>query len=193
MGNIRIYLASESPRRHQLLEQLGIDFQPVRVNIDESPVGAESPYHYVERLSLAKARAGWQMVAHENAPVLGADTCVVIDNNILGKPRDKQHGLWMLEQLSGTTHQIYSGVAITKGTLQQVCVNTSQVSFRTLTTKERLDYWQTGEPCDKAGGYAIQGKAAAFITQLEGSYSAVMGLPLYETAQLLSEFGVDVI
>lgn len=176
-----------------MLEQLGVSFRPVSISVDESRITSESPQQYVERLSLAKARAGWQNVAREGIPVLGADTCVVIDDNIMGKPRDKQDALWMLEQLSGVTHHVYSGVAIVNDRYAQVQVSASLVSFRTLTVKERLDYWQSGEPCDKAGSYAIQGKAAAFINKLEGSYSGVMGLPLYETAQLLSKFGIDVV
>jgi len=193
MSDIQLYLASKSPQRHQLLAQLGIHCCAVSVEIDESCIGSESPRYYVERLSLTKARAGWQEVANEAVPVLGADTCIVIGNQIFGKPNDEQHGLWMLAQLSGVTHHVYTGVAIIKGEHEQVCINTSLVSFRTLSAKERLDYWRSGEPCGKAGGYAIQGKAAMFINRLEGSYSGVMGLPLYETAQLLTNFGVDVI
>ena len=188
-----LYLASASPRRRVLLQQLGLGFRVLQVDIDETPLAGESPQVYVRRLALAKARAGRDAAeCGESHPVLGADTSVVMDGVMLGKPRDRAQGIEMLQRLSGHSHEVLTAVALA-GTREAVRVSTSRVTFRTLDRAECEAYWDTGEPCDKAGGYAIQGRAAAFISRLEGSYSGVVGLPLYETALLLKEFDINII
>lgn len=186
-----IYLASASPRRRELLRQIGVAYRRLPVAVDETPAPGESPDAYVARLALAKAQQGCQTLGRRPAaPVLGADTTVVAAGAILGKPGDRAEGLAMLAQLSGCEHQVFSAVALSTPARNAVKVQESRVRFRQLTPAECAAYWDSGEPCDKAGGYAIQGRAAAFIAELRGSYSGVMGLPLFETAELLREFGV---
>jgi septum formation protein len=187
-----IYLASASPRRRQLLEQIGVGYRLLSIDIPEQPGVGESPEEFVLRLALEKARAGReQLEQDDDHPVLGADTAVVLDGRILGKPRDRNHALQMLSQLSGHTHQVLSGVALVGADGEEASrLSVSRVRFRTLASGEIDHYWESGEPADKAGSYAIQGRAAAFIERLEGSYSGVMGLPLFETAELLGEYGV---
>ena len=198
MSGPQIYLASTSPRRRELLAQLGIRFEVVSQDIPEIRVGHETPEQYVERLALAKAHAGLEVLGKgASAPVLGADTAVVVDNEVLGKPRNEQDALAMLEWLSGRSHRVLSAVAVVaRVDLGQdrhlVKASESRVVFRSTTEDERKAYWQSGEPADKAGAYGIQGKAAIFIERLEGSYSGVMGLPLYETAELLRQFGIEI-
>ncbi len=185
-----LYLASASPRRRELLAQIGIIYRLLEVNVDETPRPDESPEMYVLRLALAKARAGQsQLSAVDPGWVLGADTSVVIDDEILGKPRDRAQGLAMLRRLSGATHHVYSGVAVVGQEQEGTRLSVSAVSFCELSAQQCEDYWRSGEPLDKAGGYAIQGKGAMFVSRLEGSYSGVMGLPLFETAQLLRALG----
>ena len=185
-----IYLASASPRRRELLDQIGVSYQVIRQNVAEDVQIDESPQDYVQRLALEKARAGWNSLsADEHKPVLGADTAVVVDEHILGKPRDRDEGLAMLAQLSGRCHEVYSAVAMVAQT-EAVKINGSQVCFDTLDLELREAYWNTGECHDKAGAYAVQGRAATFITKLNGSYSGVMGLPLFETTVLLKQFGI---
>lgn len=179
----RVYLASRSPRRRELLQQLGIEFDIIDVEIDESWDGQEQPADYVCRLALEKAQAGKTKIS-QPLDVIAADTEVVIDDTILGKPKNKDDAINMLQMLSGRTHQVYSAVALVNKT-EQVSLNISQVSFKALSIEECEAYCDSGEPLDKAGAYAIQGGAAAFITRLEGSYSGVMGLPLKETRELL--------
>lgn len=179
-----IYLASQSPRRQELLDQVCVVYQQIHVEVDESVLDSETPAAYVQRVALAKAQAGWQQVT-KKYPVLGADTSVVCDGQILGKPRDTDHAAQMLNLLSNRQHQVLSAVALVNGEHEQVVLSISEVTFRLLTTKEIQAYIATGEPLDKAGAYAIQGRAAVFIANLNGSYSGVMGLPLFETAQLL--------
>ncbi|MGD8566557.1 MAG: nucleoside triphosphate pyrophosphatase [Gammaproteobacteria bacterium] len=199
MKNQQIFLASRSPRRRTLIEQLGLGYQILDVEVDERHRDGESPADYVARLALEKARRGWQQVAAQGVPVVGADTCIVLNGRIVGKPVDKAHGIALLKQYSGATHQVFSAVAMVgtaAKTLQsapqeQVRVNTSRVTFRQLTERECERYWETQEPLDKAGGYAIQGKAAGFIKNIEGSYSGIMGLPLYEFAELMSAFSIQ--
>jgi len=187
-----IYLASASPRRRELLRQIGVVYRLLRIEIDEIPLAGESPDDYVVRLALAKAKAGCAALGRRQpAPVLGADTAVVVDDAILGKPRDREEGLAMLARLSGREHQVLSAVALATPTRNAVKVQESGVRFRLLTLAECAAYWDSGEPRDKAGSYGIQGQAAAFIADLRGSYSGVMGLPLFETAELLREFGLS--
>lgn len=185
-----VYLASLSPRRQELLQQIGVSYELLPVNVDETPADDESAEDYVQRLALAKARAGWSSLAgKKRLPVLGADTVVVANGALMGKPRDRQQANAMLQALSGSTHEVLTAVALAFER-SLVRLNISRVTFRTLSLSECEAYWDTGEPADKAGAYAIQGLGAAFITHLEGSYSGVMGLPLFETAELLQESGI---
>ncbi len=184
-----IYLASNSPRRQELLQQIGIPFQQLSVSIDESKRDTECPEQYVVRMAREKAAAGRALAASAN-PVLSADTSVVIDENCLGKPVDEAHALQMLRQLSGREHQVLSAVAIEHNGETVYRLSVTDVVFRPLLDQELKRYWRSGEPVDKAGAYAIQGRAAAFVERISGSYSGVVGLPLYETEQLLRQVGV---
>jgi len=187
-----IYLASQSPRRRELLTQLGVRFDVLPADLPEQPHPGEGPVAFVQRMALEKASHVWNLLDKEQRrPVLGADTVVCIDDQILGKPVDRADGMAMLSRLSGRTHEVVTGVALVSQR-HSVCVNVSQVTFKTLDRNEIERYWSTKEPVDKAGGYAIQGYAAAFISKLQGSYSGVMGLPLYETAQLLKEQNIPI-
>ncbi len=187
-----IYLASSSPRRRELLDQIGVRYACIDSGVEERLVPGESPEVFVLRLALAKARAGLRRIGDRTQlPVLGADTVVVLDDTVLGKPASPAEGMRMLELLSGRSHRVLTAVALTDGEREASRLSVSHVTFRQTTQAEREAYWATGEPRDKAGGYAVQGRAAVFIEQLEGSYSGVMGLPLFETAQLLAEFGID--
>lgn len=190
--DVDIYLASKSPRRQELLQQLGVRFMVKQQDVAEVIQAGETAATFVQRLALEKAQAvAGQLRATEQKPVLGSDTVVVINDQILGKPESRQDGISMLQRLSGKTHQVLTGVAIVSRQ-HSVCVNVSEVTFRQLSLDEIERYWESGEPKDKAGAYAIQGFAAAFIQRLIGSYSGVMGLPLFETAQLLKEHNVPV-
>lgn len=187
-----IYLASASPRRQELLRQLGLDFEVIASNLEEVPLPGERPRDYVARVARDKARYVERQLREQGEalhPVLGADTEVVLDGEILGKPRDRAHGIEMLRKLSGRTHEVLSGVCVLHDRREYAALNVSHVTFRALTEAEIAAYWDTGEPADKAGAYAIQGRAAAFIERLEGSYSGVMGLPLYELAGILRTIG----
>ncbi|QOE06875.1 Maf-like protein [Pseudomonas asiatica] len=184
-----LYLASGSPRRRELLAQIGVPFSVVSAPIDETPLPNESAPAYVERLARAKAAAGLACLEGP-AVVLGADTAVVLDGRILGKPENREDALAMLAGLSGREHQVLTAVALSDGQrVHSLCV-TSKVRFRAISAEEAQRYWASGEPADKAGGYAIQGLGAVFVTGLSGSYSAVVGLPLSETAELLGQFGI---
>lgn len=185
-----LYLASNSPRRRQLLAQLGVTFQQLDVEVDEAPLSGETASDYVMRLALAKARAGRCHVPAA-AVVLAADTAVILEDKIFGKPADQAEALAMLQQLSGRTHQVLTAVALI-GKIELQRLSSSEVSFRPLTPAECRAYWHTGEPADKAGAYAIQGLGAVFVDHLSGSYSGVMGLPLFETAQMLQQAGIEV-
>ena len=184
-----LYLASASPRRRELLAQIGVPLTVVSAPIDEAVHLGEAAAAYVERLARAKAEAG-QACLTEPGVVLGSDTAVVLDGQILGKPENREHALAMLMALSGRQHQVMTAVAVTNGArCESLCVAT-EVTFRVIDVAEAQRYWSTGEPLDKAGGYAVQGLGAVFVTALHGSYSAVVGLPLAETAALLERFGV---
>ncbi|HEX7113584.1 MAG TPA: Maf family protein [Steroidobacter sp.] len=185
-----IWLASASPRRRALLTQIAVEHRARAVDVDERVEPAERPVDYVRRLAIAKARALWERLPPaERLPVLGADTTVSIDGHNLGKPASEDDCVRMLGLLGGRTHQVCTAVALYWSDNCLSRVNVSEVTFRTLSEEEIRAYWQTGEPADKAGGYAIQGLAAVFIERIAGSYSGVMGLPLYETAELLSRIG----
>ncbi|QQS53313.1 MAG: septum formation inhibitor Maf [Candidatus Competibacteraceae bacterium] len=191
MASFQIYLASASPRRRELLRQIGIAYRLLPVVVDETPLPDETPHAYVIRLARAKAEAGARALGRRQpAPVLGADTAVVVDGAILGKPGGRDEGLAMLARLSGREHRVLSAVALATEERGAVKVQASRVRFRDLSPAECRAYWDSGEPWDKAGGYGIQGRAATFVVELHGSYSGVMGLPLFETAELLREFGI---
>jgi septum formation protein len=186
-----IYLASGSPRRRELLQQIGVPFRVLGTAVDEAVAAGEAAAAYVARLAAAKAEAGWEHAqdAHP-APVLAADTAVVLDGEILGKPAHRDDGERMLSLLSGRTHEVLTAVALRTQAGLRSSISRSAVTFRGIAADEARAYWDTGEPLDKAGAYAIQGRAAVFIADLRGSFSGVMGLPLFETAELLSEAGV---
>jgi septum formation protein len=189
--NPPLYLASRSPRRSELLTQIGVRFALVAAEVDETPHAGESPEDYVRRVSIEKAKAGRFKVSPDDPrPVLAADTAVVLHDEILGKPLDRPDFLRMMARLSGQTHRVLTGVALTHAGEVWYELSTSQVSFRDIDACERLAYWASGEPRDKAGGYGIQGLGALFVADLQGSYSGVMGLPLYETGRLLHRAGI---
>jgi septum formation protein len=199
-----IYLASKSPRRLELLQQMGVACKMLMLredgarmrDVDESPLPSENPFIYVERMAKMKTQIGMLRVkqrAMTPMPLLGADTTVVHNGTILGKPTSAADAARMLRKLSGTTHEVLTSVAVTNGSqmLHDTCV--SRVRFRDLNDDEIKNYIASGEPMGKAGAYAIQGLGAVFVERIEGSYSGVMGLPIYETAILLSRFGVQTI
>ncbi|MEO8305792.1 MAG: Maf family protein [Betaproteobacteria bacterium] len=199
-----VYLASKSPRREELLRQLGIEFTAIRVreapgrdrDFEEGALDAEPPRHYVERIARTKAAVGWQRILQRGLaprPVLGADTEVVLDGVIFGKPKDASDATRMLTQLSNRSHQVLTAVALCWDQQMVAEISTSTVTLRELQTEEIERYVATGEPFDKAGAYAVQGRAASFVSRIEGSYSGVMGLPLYETAQALAGLGFPVL
>jgi septum formation protein len=189
-SNSLIYLASASPRRSALLDQIAVEHRVQPVDVDETALAAEPAGEYVRRLAVLKAETLWQKLAAPlRRPVLGADTAVVLDNEILGKPRDEQDCLRMLGLLSARTHQVFTAVALRASGGCESRVNVSEVTFRKLSDDEIRRYWRTGEPADKAGAYAVQGRAALFIERIAGSYSGIMGLPLFETGELLAAIG----
>jgi septum formation protein len=188
-----VYLASASPRRRELLAQIGVEFQLLAVEVDEQRAPGEPPVEYVQRVALAKARAGRRLIEPREDPVLAADTAVIFGAEVFGKPSSESHARIMLRALSNATHEVLSGVALVGSRGEATAVSRSEVSFRALTADEIDAYWQTGEPRDKAGAYAIQGRGAIFVRELRGSYSGVMGLPLFETAELLRAFGISVV
>jgi septum formation protein len=199
-----VYLASKSPRRQELLRQLGVEFSELllreaperRRDVVEVPRKDESPVEYVKRIARTKAAVGWHRMGRRELPprpVLGADTEVVLDGTPVGKPADAAAAIAMLAALSDRTHDVITAVAVRWQTQLALAVSTSRVTFRALPRDEIERYVATGEPLDKAGGYGIQGKAAAFVQHLEGSYSGVMGLPLFETAELLARLGFPVL
>jgi septum formation protein len=186
-----LYLASGSSRRRELLRQIAVPFLTLIAPIDENALPGESPVAYVERLARAKGQAGLAALADtRDAVVLGADTAVVLDGQMLGKPADRDEALATLSALSGRSHEVLTAVALVSSQRVVSRVVTSQVTFRPLSQAEIEAYWASGEPQDKAGCYGIQGLAAVFVSQLHGSYSAVVGLPLCETAALLAEFAI---
>jgi septum formation protein len=199
-----VYLASKSPRRQELLRQLGIEFTELLLreapgrerDIVEAPRKDEPPLEYVKRVARVKASIGWHRMERRGLtpkPVLGADTEVVLDGTVLGKPKDAADAIAMLTALSGRTHEVLTAVAIRWQAQLAQAVSSSRVTFRAIPKDEIERYVATGEPFDKAGAYAIQGRAAAFAQHLDGSYSGVMGLPLFETAEILSRIGYPVL
>ncbi|WEN43803.1 Maf-like protein YhdE [Thauera sp. GDN1] len=200
----RIYLASKSPRRRELLRQIGVNFDVLTfragargddADVDETPLAGEAVDHYVERLALAKAEAGVRRVLWRRLlarPVLAADTTLELDGEIIGKPIDSADAHAILARLSGRQHRVLTAVAISDGERTRSRLSVSEVRFRTLSEHDIRRYVATGEPMDKAGAYGIQGHAAVFIEEIRGSYSGIMGLPLFETAALLEIFGYPV-
>ena len=204
MTDKRIYLASRSPRRQELLRQIGVDFEEIRLreapgrdpDVVEGPRDGESATDYVRRIARTKANVGWERMTERGLiarPVLGADTEVVLEGHIFGKPADAPHALEMLDRLNGRTHLVLTAVALRWEREFVLMVSTSQVTMREMTADEMSRYIDTGEPIGKAGAYAIQGRAAAFISRIEGSHSGVMGLPLAETAAALARIGRSVL
>ena len=199
----KIYLASRSPRRRELLKQIGINFEllimrsypQVRADVDETPQPGESPGDYVSRLARSKATAGWARLMERRLPrlpVLGADTTVAVDGGIIGKPSTPDEAATMLRKLAGREHEVFSAVAVAFNDNVELKLSRSVVRFAELTDALIEDYVDTGEAMDKAGAYGVQGKAATFIAQIDGSYSGIMGLPLYETSLLLRQVGMPV-
>ena len=185
-----LILASTSPRRSELLTQLGLAHTILVADIDETPFSNELPADYVLRVAAEKANA-IQQHSPADSVVIAADTSVVLRDKIMGKPQDLDHAITMLSHLSARTHQVYSAVSVRGKQTRQV-LSISDVTFRAISTQEIIQYWHTGEPADKAGAYAIQGLGSTFIETINGSFSGIMGLPLFETAQLLSNEGINI-
>ena len=189
----RVWLASTSPRRRELLTQIGIPFTVVQASVDESRLSGETPQAYVKRLSVAKACAGEVAVRANHmqpAPVIGADTSVVLGDTILGKPANQAEAVDMLLSLSGREHVVLTAVAVTEDGQHQARLSETRVRFREISVAEARAYWNTGEPRDKAGAYGIQGLGAVFVESISGSYSGVVGLPIFETTELLKLYKV---
>jgi septum formation protein len=185
-----IVLASASPRRREILTQMGVAYTIAEHSVDEVALHAEAPADFVKRLALEKALSVQLAQSQPLLPILGSDTIVVCDEEILGKPTDRADALRMLNLLSGRQHQVYSAVSLCHGKRHEVLLSCSEVCFKVLSEQEIESYWRSEEPLGKAGGYAIQGLGGMFVTDLRGSFSGVMGLPVFETAQLLNDFGV---
>ena len=199
-----IYLASRSLRRRELLKQIGVSFEVLLLreapgrsaDFDESPRAGEAPVAYVQRIAEAKAHAAWTRLIQRRLlrrPVLAADTTVTVDGDILGKPADAEEAARFLNRLSGRSHVVHTAVALGLDSRVEVRVSSTEVQLRTLAEEEIQQYVATNEPMDKAGAYAIQGRAAVFVRSISGSYSGVMGLPLFETSELLVRFGLRVL
>lgn len=190
MKHQRIYLASASPRRRELLEQINIDYTVIKPDVDESRLNDVNPQAYTQRIALAKAMYVAQIVEAkqlEPLSIIAADTAVVLGQQILGKPKNKLEAIEMLNNLSDCTHQVYSSICLINNGKPEVITQISDVTFRAITASEIIEYWNCGEPADKAGAYGIQGLGAKFVQHLNGSYSGVMGLPLFELTQLLAK------
>lgn len=192
----RLWLASASPRRAQLLASIGVHASLLPPpDIDEQPLAGETPLAYVTRLATAKARVGWAGLPaeqHAQAAVLGADTAVVLGEHILGKPSDQADARAMLAALSGREHRVLSAVTVITAEGEYADVSDTLVRFACLSAEDIDRYVASGEPMDKAGSYAVQGLAAVFVEQISGSYSGVVGLPLAETGRLLRQAGVEI-
>ena len=204
VSDSRIYLASRSPRRRELLKQIGVNFESLLVredlrrgvDVDETPLPDESPAIYALRIARAKAAIALQQIAQRGLPqkpALAADTTIVFDDHIIGKPEDDKDAARILRALSGREHQVLTAVALALSDQVETQISVSSVWFRELTDAEIRRYIASGEALDKAGAYAIQGRAASFVTRVEGSYSGIMGLPLAETADLLQRFNIPVL
>jgi septum formation protein len=188
---VKLILASASPRRKELLGQIGVKFSVQPVDIDEQPLLGELPADYVQRLAREKAESCF-LLTDKSSAVLGSDTTVVFAGEILGKPADKEDAVAILMRLSGNTHQVLTAVAVKSVDHMFISLVTTDVTFKTLTKAQCYAYWESGEPQDKAGSYGIQGLGAVFVEKIEGSYSAVVGLPLAETAEILEKFDIPI-
>ncbi len=189
-----VYLASASPRRRELLTQIGVSWEFLDARADETRRRGEGPPEYVRRVALAKARDAFARLPRGRpGPVLAADTTVAIGAEVLGKPADETECRRMLGLLAGAVHEVFSAVCVISGRGESIAISRSEVAFRDISPREIDAYWLSGEPADKAGGYAIQGLGAIFVREIRGSYSGVMGLPLFETATLLGEHGIDLL
>ena len=189
MNELRLHLASLSPRRKQILAALGLRFTAAGADVDETPVAGEPAEAMVLRLAEAKAAAAGR---DDNTVVIGADTAVVLDGVVFGKPRDRTDALATLATLSGRRHQVLTGVAVSSPAGLASALSVSEVQFREIDPDEARAYWQSGEPADKAGAYAVQGLGGTFVASIAGSYSGIVGLPVFETAALLKRAGIDV-
>ncbi len=191
-----IYLASRSPRRAELLQQIRVEFIVLPSDIDETPLQNEQSDHYVLRLAAAKAKVCYEALVIKSKPlypVLAADTTVSLDGRILGKPQDDDDAFQMLSSMSGRIHEVHTGIAVATNEGLQVAISTTKVEMASLNDEIILAYIATGEPRDKAGAYGIQGLAGSMIKRIEGSYSGVMGLPIFETTQLLVQEGIRIL
>ena len=189
MSATQLHLASQSPRRQEILAALGLKFTAAGVDVEERRLDAEAPDDMVLRLARAKAAAA---EVPAGSIVIGADTAVILDDEVFGKPAGRDDALAMLAALSGKTHCVMTGVAVRSDAGLRAAVSTTEVQFREISPDEALAYWQSGEPRDKAGAYAIQGRGGVFVAAISGSYSGVVGLPVYETARLLRDAGLDI-
>jgi septum formation protein len=190
LNRATLLLASSSPRRRELLEALGLDFAVTPVDVDETRLTGESPRAMVLRLAAAKAAA---VEAAEDRIVIGADTAVVLEDEVFGKPADRADALSMLARLSGRTHRVFTGVCVRRGGQAWTGASDTEVRMRVIAAGDAERYWQTGEPDGKAGAYAIQGRGGVFVESIAGSYSGVVGLPVFETAELLAAAGYEVL
>lgn len=190
--NEQLILASASPRRRELLDQIAVSYRVYAVDIDETPKDAEIAQHYVTRVAAEKSAACLALLKPE-LPILAADTSVVIDGDILGKPENEMHAIQMLQKLSGKRHSVYSAVSVRGQAGHHQALSITEVLFRKIEPSEINAYWQTGEPQGKAGSYAIQGLGSIFVESIKGSFSGVVGLPIFETVELLSKQGIKVI
>ena len=187
-----IHLASSSPRRHEILTAMGLRFTAAGVDIDETRYEGEPVADMVVRLAIAKAAAARENL-DQSLPIIGADTAVVIGDQVLGKPGSQDEAVQMLASLSGRSHTVLTGVALDYAGVVRTTTSLTQVRFREISPDEAQSYWQSGEPLDKAGAYAVQGVAGIFVEELSGSYSGVVGLPVFETAALLADAGLEVL
>lgn len=187
-----IHLASSSPRRHEILTAMGLRFTAAGVDIDETRYEGEPVADMVVRLAIAKAAAARENL-DQSLPIIGADTAVVIGDQVLGKPGSQDEAVQMLASLSGRSHTVLTGVALDYAGMVRTTTSLTEVRFREISPDEAQSYWQSGEPLDKAGAYAVQGIAGIFVEELSGSYSGVVGLPVFETAALLADAGLEVL
>lgn len=185
-----LVLASASPRRAELLGQIGVRYRVCPVDIDESALHHEGPVEYVRRVAEQKGRVALERFGQSGEVILAADTTVALDNEIFGKPVDQADFTNMMQRLSGVSHEVHTAVAVMSEHNAEYVLSTSQVHFASLSDRDILDYWRSGEPRDKAGGYGIQGLGARYVQSISGSYSGIVGLPLYETAEILARFGI---
>ncbi|MBU3643947.1 MAG: septum formation inhibitor Maf [Candidatus Methylopumilus sp.] len=191
-----LYLASKSPRRAEILKQLGVPFQVLQVDVDETPMPHEDALEYVQRIAKTKAEAGWHLMQQQQLtvlPLLSADTTVSLAGEILGKPVDQADALRMLQQLSGSVHEVHTALAMMTAQGLYTALSSTRVMMKPLSESELHSYISSGEPMDKAGAYGIQGLASLFVQRIEGSYSGVMGLPIYETGELCRQAGINIL